>query len=83
MKCRLIVMVLSIDLTPRLLDKKKSSHYQNMFINKNSDSLFYWFCKLLLKLWRTRIRSGLTVSSLGSRPGLFTTEICLGHCVVF
>ena len=30
--------------------QKISSHYQNMFINKNSDSLFYWFCKLLLKL---------------------------------
>ena len=54
-----------------------------MFINKNSDSLFHWFCKLLLQLWRTRIRSGLTVSSLDSRPGLFTIEICLGHCVLF
>ena len=30
-----------------------------------------------------RIGSGLMVSSLDFRPGLFAIEICLSHCVVF
>ena len=85
MKSRLIFSGQSIDLTPRLLEKNilSLSKYLYRIELSDSDSLFESFYKLLVRLSIKRIRNGLTVRNVDSRPGLFTNRIYLGHCVMF